>query len=74
MKWLSDHNINIDIKNVRMRMDGYSEKIDGFRLYAEIIVNRKCYYYMDIFEFGKLQQYLRSVIFNFKRIVDGLNS
>lgn len=63
MKWLSDHNVNIEVRPFGCNM----------LFYAEMMITGKKYSFMDIIDIGKLQQYLRSVVFNFKRIYE-LNS
>jgi len=71
MKWLSDHNVNIEIRPSR------SCSADTV-LYAEMELGSKKYTYCELFGSLKvnLQRYLRSVVFNFKRIFEkyGLNS
>lgn len=64
MKFLSDHNVNIEMRPFLSV---------GILLWAQIMIRSKSYCYMDIIEEGRVQQYLRSVIFNFKRIYE-LNS
>ena len=70
MKWLSEHNVNIVMKSSGIILANTV-------IYAVMEHRGKSYHFSDIFdgmEKGNVQRYLRSVIFNFKRIVYGLNS
>ena len=60
MKWLSDHKVNIQMINWVCP--------GKIVLWAEMKLGDITYVFQDIIKTEKVQQYLRSVVYRFKRI------